>query len=173
MKLLAQAQHICIKAGAISVARSFISGSRCPVHKTIEENFVKPSKSGGGAGDKNAGLSGLLRNYNSYRRWIRVTRERNAFEKLALGLADMLTDNSDSKHQDRISTEINKQGEDKVDTVAEIINDFVNSFDTDDNDTIYFISSGAPASWDLQNDVLRAKTKTELIQNRLEKEDKF
>lgn len=102
-----------------------------------------------------------------------VTRERNAFEKLALGLADMLTDNSDSKPQDRISTEINKQGEDKVDTVAEIINDFVNSFDTDDKDTIYFISSGAPASWDLKNDVLRAKTKTELIQSRLEKEDKF
>jgi hypothetical protein len=39
------------------VARSFAPGNRCPVDKTIEETFMKPSKSHGGAGGGSAGLS--------------------------------------------------------------------------------------------------------------------
>ena len=33
-----------LKSGAISVARSFVPGNRCPVDKTIEETFMKHSK---------------------------------------------------------------------------------------------------------------------------------
>ena len=37
-----------LQNGAFSVARSFVPGSRCPVDKTIEETFMKHSKSHGG-----------------------------------------------------------------------------------------------------------------------------
>ena len=39
-----------LRRGAISVARSFVPGSRCPVDKTIEETFMKHAKSKGGSG---------------------------------------------------------------------------------------------------------------------------
>jgi hypothetical protein len=57
-----------LKRGAISVARSFVPGNRCPVDTTIEETFMKHSKSHGGAlgdemsllfnADSNEALSG-------------------------------------------------------------------------------------------------------------------
>jgi hypothetical protein len=53
-----------LKRDAISVARSFVPGNRCPVDKTIEETCMKLSKSHGGAGGGSAGLSGLLSNYD-------------------------------------------------------------------------------------------------------------
>lgn len=65
---------------------------------------MKHSNSVGGAFGGSAALSGLLRNYYSYRRWIRVAREEAQFVKGALGMADMLTDNSAGKHRDRLST---------------------------------------------------------------------
>jgi hypothetical protein len=46
-----------LKRGAISVARYFVPGNRCPVDKTIEKYFMKHSKLHGGG---SAGLSGLL-----------------------------------------------------------------------------------------------------------------
>jgi hypothetical protein len=56
-----------LKRGAISMARSFVPGNRCPVDKTIENFFMKHSKShGGGSG----GLSGLLSNYDAYQRCV-------------------------------------------------------------------------------------------------------
>jgi hypothetical protein len=54
------------------VARSFVPGNRCPVDKTIEETFMKHSKSNGGAGDGSTGLFGLLSNYDAYQRWVRA-----------------------------------------------------------------------------------------------------
>ena len=51
-----------LQNGSFIVARSFVPGSRCPVDKTIEETFMKQSKSHGGAGGCGAGLTGLVNN---------------------------------------------------------------------------------------------------------------
>ena len=67
-----------VKRGAISVARSFVPGNRCPVDKTIEETFMKHSESHGGG---SAGLSGLLSNYYAYQRWVRADHERVVCER--------------------------------------------------------------------------------------------
>jgi hypothetical protein len=56
-----------LKRGAISVARYFVPGNRCPVDKTIEKYFMKHSKLHGGG---SAGLSGLLSNYDAYQRCV-------------------------------------------------------------------------------------------------------
>jgi hypothetical protein len=45
-----------LKRDAISVARSFVSGNRCPVDKTMEETLMKHSKSHRGAGGGSAGV---------------------------------------------------------------------------------------------------------------------
>ena len=39
-----------IKRGAISITQSFIPGNQCVIDKTIEETFIKYTKSYGGAG---------------------------------------------------------------------------------------------------------------------------
>ena len=57
-----------LKAGAISVARSYVPGNRCVVDKTIEETFMKHAKSHGGSGGCGAGLTGILTNFNAYQR---------------------------------------------------------------------------------------------------------
>lgn len=61
---------------------------------------MKHSNSVGGEVGGSAALSGLVRNHDSYRRWIRVAREEAQFVKGA----DMFTDNSAGKHRDRLST---------------------------------------------------------------------
>jgi hypothetical protein len=86
-----------LKRGATSVSRSFVTGNRCPVDKTIEESFMKHSKSHGGAGGGSAGLSDLLSNYDAYQRWVRGAHERVQFVKGALAMVDMLGDDSDAK----------------------------------------------------------------------------
>lgn len=57
-----------LKNGAISVARSMIPGSRTDIDKTMEETFMRHSKSGGGA--SGAGITGLTRNFSAYQRWV-------------------------------------------------------------------------------------------------------
>ena len=71
------------------MARSFVPGNRCPVDKTIEETFMKHSKSHGGAGGGSAGLSGLLSNYDAYQRWVRAAHERVQIVKGALAMVDV------------------------------------------------------------------------------------
>ena len=44
-----------LKRGAISIARSFIHGNRCAVGETIDEMFMKNSKSRGGMGSGGTG----------------------------------------------------------------------------------------------------------------------
>ena len=80
-----------LEGGAFSVARSLIPGNRCALDKTIEETFMKHTKSHGGAGGCGTGLTGLVSNYNSYQRWVRTTHERAQFVDVTLSMADMLT----------------------------------------------------------------------------------
>ena len=76
VKTLPSAKEL-LKLGAISVARSFIPTNRCAVDKTIEEAFMRHAKSQAGQGRRGAGISGLLNNYEAYRRWAHAAHERS------------------------------------------------------------------------------------------------
>ena len=65
-----------IRLGVISVARSWIPGSRCAVDKTMEETFMKHAKSKGGSG---TGITGLTTNHAAVQRWVRSTHQRTQF----------------------------------------------------------------------------------------------
>jgi hypothetical protein len=115
-----------LKRDAIRVARSFVPGSRCPVDKTIEETFMKHSRSHGGTG---GGSAGLLSNYDAYQRWVRASHERVQFVKGAIAMVDMLADDSKAKkHRDLCRTEI-ERSEANVVKVAEAIVGFINPFE--------------------------------------------
>jgi hypothetical protein len=160
------------------VARSFVPGNRCPVDKTIEEIFMKLSKSHGGAGGGSAGLSGLLSNSDAYQRWVRAAHERVQFVKGVLAMVDMLADDSDAKkHRDLRITEI-ERSEANVVKVAEAIVGFINPFEMEQKDKLYCISSGASATSEIERDVILAEafgadTKVDFISERLEKHEKF
>ena len=66
-----------LKLDAISVARSFIPANKCTVDKTIEETFMRHAKSQADSGRRRADISGLLINYEAYRRWARTAHERS------------------------------------------------------------------------------------------------
>ena len=76
MKTLPGAKEL-LKLDEISVARSFIPSNRCAVDKTIEEAFLQHAKSQAGPGRRGAGISGLLNNYEAYRRWARAAHKRS------------------------------------------------------------------------------------------------
>ena len=79
-----------LKQGAFSVARSFIPGSRGDVDKTMEETFMKQSKSNGGA--SGAGITGIQRSYDAYQRWVRTTHERSKYLNATHALAGLSQD---------------------------------------------------------------------------------
>ena len=80
-----------LQRGAISVARSFIPGNRCDVNKTMEETFMKHSKSHAGAGGGSAGLSGILTKYSVYQWWVRTAHERTKYVEATFSMADMFS----------------------------------------------------------------------------------
>ena len=55
-----------LKQGAFSVACSFIPGNCADVDKTMEETFMKDSKSHDGT--SGAGITGIQQNYDAYQR---------------------------------------------------------------------------------------------------------
>ena len=115
---------------------------------------MKHSKSHGGG---SAGLSGLLSNYDAYQRWVRAAHERVHFVKGALAMVDMLADDSDAKkHRDLRSIEI-ERSEANVVKVAEAIVGFINSFEMEQKDKLYCISSGVSATSEIERDVILAE----------------
>ena len=76
-----------LKLGAFSVARSMGSGCCTDVDKTMEETFMKHSKSCGGV--SGAGLSGITRNNAAYQRWVLTNHKRSKFFAATFSMADM------------------------------------------------------------------------------------
>ena len=72
-----------VQKGGVAVARSLLPGSLFAVDKTIEETFIKFSKSAGG-------LKGIFNMYGAYEKWCRTTSTRaQYFEKTQIcGLID-------------------------------------------------------------------------------------
>ena len=168
-----------LRLGAISVARSFVWGSRCAVDKTIEETIMKHSKSKCGAGSGSGmGLSGITGNENAYQRWVKTTQERAKYVADTLSMADMLSENTQGKkHKDVRPSEIQKS-EKYVKKTMDTICSFMNPFETEDHEAVFCLSSGAPASKDIAKDVLRADeygkaAKDIFITTRLKNNDLF
>ena len=164
-----------IREGVFSVARSFIPGCRSATDKTIEETFMKHSKSRGGSGG--AGMIGILNNQDAYQRWVKTASERTKFYQATLQMAGMETDNSkiNTKHKETRLADI-KKSEKFVQQITESISDYGNPFEIEDKEKLYCLSSGCPVADEVKNDVLRAdaagaEAKAEFIKQRLGKEN--
>ena len=147
-----------LKMGANSVARSFVPGSQCPVDKTIEETFMRHAKSRTGPGSRGAGVSGLLQNYEAYRRWARTAQERSKYVDVMLQIADM-TDEGRGNTLDAFDS-------------------FFHPFTIDGDEKLYCIASGKPATPEVESTVMSAESvgkeaKYEFIEERLKKDQKF
>ena len=148
-------------------------GNRCEVDRTIEETFVKQSKSRVGNGSSGAGLTGLQTNYVAYQRWTRSASERAKYLQATYSLADMVDDQYVGKeHRDNRNAE-KRRSERHVSNTAQAIESFNNPFVIPDKDKVYCISSGALASVVIEVDILHADSvgrdsKENFITNRLE-----
>ena len=164
-----------IKEGVFSVARSFIPGCRSATDKTIEETFMKHSKSRGGSGG--AGMIGILYNQDAYQCWVKTASERAKFYQATLPMAGMGHDNNktNTKHKETRSSKI-KKSEKFVQQVITSISDYGNPFGINDKERLYCLSLGCPVADDVKEDVLRAETlgaqaKLDFIEQRLGKEN--
>jgi len=163
-----------LKHGAFSVARSFVPGNRCPVDKTIEETFMRHSKSRGGGGS-GAGLTGIQTNYDAYQRWCKTIKERAKYLQAVYVMADMLGDSdgdSETTHRDIRPTEV-KRGESRVEKTVETFENVVNPFNAD-KERLLCVSSGISASPEVEKDIRRAEevgleAKETFIKKRLQK----
>ena len=163
-----------LKQGAFSVARSFIPGSRADVDKTMEETFMKLSKSKGGA--SGSGITGITKNYNAYQRWVKTTHERSKFLSATLCLAG-LSANDKRTHKDLRRKNL-KVGYRLVEQTIDAIHSYVSPFSLPNDDKLYCLSSGSPAPSVVETDILRAdmvgKDKRNMfITERLEKQTDF
>ena len=164
-----------IKQGVFSVARSFVPGSRSATDKTIEETFMKHSKSRGG--NVGAGIIGILNNPDAYQRWCATASERAKYYQATLHMAGMEADKSktNDKHKDNRPSEI-KKSEVFVSQVTETITDYGNPFEMSDKEKLYCLSSGSAVADDVMRDVLEVETegskaKIKFIKDRLGKEN--
>ncbi|KAG1683376.1 hypothetical protein GQR58_010026 [Nymphon striatum] len=166
-----------VRLGAISVARSFVPGNQCDVDKTIEETFMKHAKSHAGAGGRGAGVSGILNNYEAYRRWAKIAHERSRYLDVTLQMADMTDeDGKGQKHRDVRPSQIRKSEAATV-KVIDAINSSMNPFDVESHQ-LFRIASGAPAPPGICEDIMDAETKGKhakdsFITERLKKDKDF
>lgn len=97
------------KRVAMRVARSFIPGNCCAVHKTVKETFMSHAKSHGTPGGAEGDGAGVLSNYNAYQRWVRTAHAHSQHVNTTLNMAGMLVDNlSEINHPDVCPSEIHK-----------------------------------------------------------------
>ena len=152
---------------------SFIPGNRADVDKTMEETFMKDSKSHGGA--SGAGITGIQRNYDAYQRWVRTRHERSKYLSATYALAG-LSQEHHKIHKDLRKSNV-KKSHSMIDKTIDAINSFLNPFTVDET-KLYCLSSIVPVPWDVEADLLRAEVvgaeaKNNFIVERLEKSKDF
>ncbi len=129
------------------VNRSSVPSSRNAVDITIEQTINRHAKSHGG-------IIGFSRNYAAYDRWCTTRHHRAGYLNATLELADMNPQDS-SSHKDTRKAEI-VHSEADVQKVVDAIGNFIDPFAVPDKDSLYCISSGAPVSKSVENDLLTA-----------------
>ena len=133
-----------------------IPRDRCAVDRMIEETFVKHTKSYGGSGGCGAGLTGILTNFDAYQRWAKTTHERTQFLDVTYSKADMVPDSQGREHHKDLRQVEVKKSERCVLKAMDSITSFLNPFDVPDGVKLYCISSGIPATSEIENDLLSA-----------------
>ena len=159
------------------MARSFVPGSQCPVDKTIEEIFLRHAKSRAGPGSRGAGVSGLLHNYEAYRRWARTTHERSKYVYVMLQMADMTDEGKGNTHRD-VRLSMIRRSEKETAKVQDAFDSFFHSFSIDGDEKQYCIVSGKPATPEGESAFMSAESvgkeaKDEFIEERLKKDQMF
>ena len=142
-----------LQHGAISVARSLIPGCREEVDKTMEETFMKFAKCR--AGGTGAGITGLLRNYSAYQRWIQTSSERSKYYEATLQMCG-IERSSGTAHHDTFPAAI-RMSEDAVQRTLDAFEGFLNPFNLDDPSQLYIISSGVAVPADIADDIIKVE----------------
>ncbi|KAK6190949.1 hypothetical protein SNE40_002707 [Patella caerulea] len=112
-----------------------------------------------GAGGRGAGVSGILNNFEAYKRWAKTSHERSRYLDVTLQMADMTNeDGKDQKHRDVRPLQIHKSEAATLKAI-DAINSFMDPFDVESDDQLFRIASGAPAPPGLCEDIMDAETK--------------
>ena len=131
---------------------------------------MKHGKLKGGMGSGSGfGLGGILNNPSAYQRWIKTVHKRTQFKQMALGLVDMITDESGTKHKDLRTSGI-LHSENDVVALKKAIESFINPFNLDDDSKVYCISLGKPVPEDIQKDILSSEETGRLAREKFIKE---
>ena len=152
-----------LEKNGLSVKRSEVTNSRNAVDITIEQTINRHAKSQGG-------IVGFSRNQSAYYRWCMTRHTRSNFYQTTLELADMDSEEGISHKDLRPSRII--QSEDNATRVVQAISNFMNPFEVSEPDTLFCLSSGAPAPDDVEQDLLKIgetgrKAHQEFIEERL------
>ena len=133
--------------------RSFCPGNRASVDKTMEETFMRHSKSN----RMETGLSGLCMLYGNYLHWIHSPSSMPQYVNETLQNAAMIDDYICRTHKDTNESEKFKS-EKIVTRTQEAIYSFINPFDAEVKDNLVVLSSGAAVPDDIAEDILKAES---------------
>jgi len=104
------------------------------------------------------GFFGIFSKFDAYQRWCRTTSTRAQYFEKMLEMCCLIDDPDcpkAGKHRELERAEI-KKSEDAVQRTIAAIRNFTNPFSLADKDHLYSLASGAPASSEVEFDVLRA-----------------
>ena len=138
------AKELLVENG-FSVSRSSVPRSRNAVDITIEQTINRHAKC-------HDGIIGFSRNYSAYYRWCTTRHLKAKYVEATLLSTGMITD-EESDHQELQPGQT--QGSEKdVQQVVQTIQGYLNPFSTDNTDKLYCLSSGVPASEQVEHDLL-------------------
>ena len=128
-----------------SASRSDVPSSRYAVDITIEQTINKHAKS-------HRGIVGFSRNYAAYFRWCVTRHWRTGYVEGAFKMADMVVSENDS-HKDNEKSKM-VQSENDVKKPIDAFQNFTDPFLVEEKDVLYCLSSGVPASVEVENELL-------------------
>ena len=134
-----------LRQNGFSVSRSDVPSSRNAVDITIEQTINKNAKSHGG-------IVGFSRNYAEYFRWCITRHWRASYVEGAFKMADMVVSENDS-HKDNEKSQM-VQSENNVKKLIDAFQTFTDPFLVEEKDVLYCLSSGVPASVEVENELL-------------------
>ena len=148
-----------LRAGAISVARSYIPGNRCHTDKTIEETAMKWLKSNSGSGTYAAGISGITTNYAASQRHILAAHAKGEFVQALWKMVDAVPD-CEQKQRNLRPSQIARSEMQVQNTIA-AFESFLNPFNLNPLQPLTSLASGAAMTADVREDALNALKKGE------------
>ena len=101
------------------------------------------------------GVSGLLKNYEAYRRWARTADERSKYVDVMLQMADMTDEGRGNTHRD-VHPSMIRRSEKETAKVLDEFDSFFHPFSIDGDEKLYSIASGKPATPEVESAVMSA-----------------